>query len=1099
MGLNDFLSKFFGNKSSRDMKEIQPWVDKIKAAYPEIEKLSNDGLRAKTEELKQYIRDAARDERAKVEELKASIEQTELEDREQIFAEIDKIEKQILEIYEKALDEVLPVAFSIVKDTARRFTENEEIVVTATEFDRTLAATKDFVRIEGDKAIFRNHWLAGGTEITWNMIHYDVQLFGGVVLHKGRIAEMATGEGKTLVATLPVFLNALTGNGVHVVTVNDYLSKRDSEWMGPLYMFHGLSVDCIDKHQPNSDSRRQAYLADITFGTNNEFGFDYLRDNMAVSPKDLVQRQHNFAIVDEVDSVLIDDARTPLIISGPVPKGDVQLFESLRPLVERLVEAQKGLATKYLTEAKRLIASEDKKEQEEGFLALYRSHKALPKNKPLIKFLSEQGIKTGMLKTEEIYMEQNNKRMHEVTDPLYFVIDEKINSVDLTDKGIDLITGKAEDPTLFVLPDIASELSALEAMGLSEEEKLQKKDELMTNYAVKSERVHTINQLLKAYTMFEKDDEYVVMDGQVKIVDEQTGRIMEGRRYSDGLHQAIEAKERVKVEAATQTFATITLQNYFRMYHKLAGMTGTAETEAGEFWDIYKLDVVVIPTNRPIARIDMNDRVYKTKREKYKAVIEEIEALVQAGRPVLVGTTSVEISEILGKMLAMRRIEHNVLNAKLHQKEADIVAQAGQKGIVTIATNMAGRGTDIKLSPEVKAAGGLAIIGTERHESRRVDRQLRGRAGRQGDPGSSVFFVSLEDDLMRLFSSDKIAGVMDRLGFKEGEMIEHPMISKSIERAQKKVEENNFGIRKRLLEYDDVMNKQRTVVYTKRRHALIGERIGMDIANMIWDRCAVLVDTNDYKEAKMDILQTLAMDLPFSEEEFRTGNKTEMTEKVFELAMDNFKRKTERLSQVAFPVIKQVYETQGQMYENILIPITDGKRMYNISCNLKAAYDSECKEVVKAFEKSILLHVIDECWKENLRELDELKHSVQNASYEQKDPLLIYKLESVTLFDTMVNKLNNQTISILMRGQIPIQDPAQVRQAAPERRQDMSKYSEQKQDLNNLKDPNQAAAAQRDTREVRREPIRSEKTVGRNDPCPCGSGKKFKNCHGRAV
>ncbi len=1099
MGLNDFLSKFFGNKSSRDMKEIQPWVDKIKAAYPEIEKLSPDGLRAKTEELKQYIRNAARDERAKVEELKASIEQTELEDREQIFAEIDKLEKQILEIYEKALDEVLPVAFSIVKDTARRLTENEEIVVTATEFDRTLAATKDFVRIEGDKAIFRNHWLAGGTEITWNMIHYDVQLFGGVVLHKGKIAEMATGEGKTLVATLPVFLNALTGNGVHVVTVNDYLSKRDSEWMGPLYMFHGLSVDCIDKHQPNSDARRQAYLADVTFGTNNEFGFDYLRDNMAVSPKDLVQRQHNFAIVDEVDSVLIDDARTPLIISGPVPKGDVQLFESLRPLVERLVEAQKGLATKYLTEARRLIASDDKKEQEEGFLALYRSHKALPKNKPLIKFLSEQGIKTGMLKTEEIYMEQNNKRMHEVTDPLYFVIDEKINSVDLTDKGIDLITGKAEDPTLFVLPDIASELSALEAMGLSEEEKLQKKDEMMTNYAVKSERVHTINQLLKAYTMFEKDDEYVVMDGQVKIVDEQTGRIMEGRRYSDGLHQAIEAKERVKVEAATQTFATITLQNYFRMYHKLAGMTGTAETEAGEFWDIYKLDVVVIPTNRPIARIDMNDRVYKTKREKYKAVIEEIEALVQAGRPVLVGTTSVEISEMLGKMLAMRRIEHNVLNAKLHQKEADIVAQAGQKGIVTIATNMAGRGTDIKLSPEVKAAGGLAIIGTERHESRRVDRQLRGRAGRQGDPGSSVFFVSLEDDLMRLFSSDKIAGVMDRLGFKEGEMIEHPMISKSIERAQKKVEENNFGIRKRLLEYDDVMNKQRTVVYTKRRHALIGERIGMDIANMIWDRCAVLVDTTDYEEAKLDMLQTLAMDLPFSEEEFRAGNKTEITEKVFELAMDNFKRKTERLSQVAFPVIKQVYETQGQMYENILIPITDGKRMYNISCNLKAAYDSECKEVVKAFEKSILLHVIDECWKENLRELDDLKHSVQNASYEQKDPLLIYKLESVTLFDTMVNKLNNQTISILMRGQIPVQDPAQVRQAAPERRQDMSKYSEQKQDLNNLSDPNQAAAAQRDTREVRREPIRSEKTVGRNEPCPCGSGKKFKNCHGRAV
>ncbi len=1095
MGFNEFISKLIGNKATRDMKEIQPWVNKIKAAYPEIEKLDNDGLRAKTQEIKKYVHDSAKAEQAKVDELKASIETLELEDREEVFNQIDKLEKEILEIYEKALDEVLPTAFSIVKDTARRFTENEEIVVTATDFDRTLAATKDFVRIEGDKAIYQNHWIAGGTEITWNMIHYDVQLFGGVVLHKGKIAEMATGEGKTLVATLPVFLNALTGNGVHVVTVNDYLAKRDSEWMGPLYQFHGLSVDCIDRHQPNSDARRQAYLADITFGTNNEFGFDYLRDNMAISPQDLVQRKHNYGIVDEVDSVLIDDARTPLIISGPVPKGEDQLFEELRPLVERLFEAQKVLATKYLTEAKRLIASDDKQKVEEGFLALYRSHKALPKNKALIKYLSEQGIKAGMLKTEAIYMEQNNRRMHEVTDPLYFVIEEKMNSVDLTDKGIDMITGNSEDKTLFVLPDIAAELSALEAEeGLTDEQKLEKKDALMTNYAIKSERVHTINQLLKAYAMFEKDDEYVVIDGQVKIVDEQTGRIMEGRRYSDGLHQAIEAKERVKVEAATQTFATITLQNYFRMYHKLSGMTGTAETEAGELWDIYKLDVVVIPTNRPISRIDMNDRVYKTKREKYKAVIEEIESLVQAGRPVLVGTTSVEISEMLSKMLAMRKIEHNVLNAKLHQKEADIVAQAGMKGIVTIATNMAGRGTDIKLSPEVKAAGGLAIIGTERHESRRVDRQLRGRAGRQGDPGSSVFFVSLEDDLMRLFSSDRIAGVMDRLGFQEGEMIEHKMISNSIERAQKKVEENNFGIRKRLLEYDDVMNKQRTVVYTKRRHALIGERIGMDIANMIWDRCANAIENNDYEGAKMDLLQILAIDAPFDEDEFRNEKKDKLAEKVFDIAMDSFKRKTERLAQVAFPVIKQVYENQGHMYENILIPITDGKRMYNISCNLKAAYDTECREVVKAFEKSILLHVIDECWKENLRELDELKHSVQNASYEQKDPLLIYKLESVTLFDNMVNKLNNQTVSVLMRGQIPVQDPGQVRKAEPERRQDMSKYRENRQDLT---DPNQQAAAQRDTRETRREPVRTEKTVGRNDPCPCGSGKKFKNCHGK--
>ena len=927
------------------------------------------------------------------------------------------------------------------------------------------------------------------------MRHYDVQLVGGMVLHAGKIAEMKTGEGKTLVATLPVVLNALSGKGVHVVTVNDYLARRDAEWMGRLYNFLGLSVGVIVQGL-NDDQRKEAYACDITYGTNNEFGFDYLRDNMAISPKDLVQRQHNYAIVDEVDSVLIDDARTPLIISGPVPKGDDQLFEQLRPQVERLVEAQKKLATQYLADAKRLIASNDKKEQEEGFLALYRSHKCLPKNKALIKFLSEQGIKAGMLKTEEIYMEQNNKRMHEVTDPLYFVIDEKLNSVDLTDKGVDLISGNSADPTFFVLPDITAQLSELEnEKDLTDEERLAKKDALMTNFAIKSERVHTINQLLKAYTMFEKDDEYVVIDGQVKIVDEQTGRIMEGRRYSDGLHQAIEAKEGVKVEAATQTFATITLQNYFRMYHKLSGMTGTAETEAGELWDIYKLDVVVIPTNRPIARNDMNDRVYKTKREKYKAVIEEIEKMVAAGRPVLVGTTSVEISEMLSKMLTMRHIEHSVLNAKLHQKEADIVAKAGLSCAVTIATNMAGRGTDIKLSPEVKAAGGLAIIGTERHESRRVDRQLRGRAGRQGDPGSSVFFVSLEDDLMRLFSSDRIAGVMDKLGFKEGEMIEHSMISKSIERAQKKVEENNFGIRKRLLEYDDVMNKQRTVVYTKRRHALMGERIGMDIVNMIWDRCVNAIEAPTYEDCKMDLLQTLAMETPFTEEEFRNEKKEKLADKAFDAAMELFKRKTERMAQIAYPVIKQVYENQGHMYENILIPITDGKRMYNISCNLKAAYESECKEVVKAFEKSILLHVIDEAWKENLRELDDLKHSVQNASYEQKDPLLIYKLESVNLFDTMVDKINNQTVSILMRGQIPVQEPQEVRQAAPEQRQDLSKYREQKQDLT---DPNQQAAAQQDTREQqKREPIRVEKTVGRNDPCPCGSGKKYKNCHGK--
>ncbi|HJC93561.1 MAG TPA: preprotein translocase subunit SecA [Candidatus Phocaeicola excrementigallinarum] len=1097
MGFNDFISKLFGNKATRDMKEIQPWVEKVKAVYPEITKLSNDELRAKTEELKKYIKDSAVEENRKIEELKATVEDTEIEKREAIFSKIDKLEKEVLDKYEAALNEVLPTAFAIVKDTARRFTENEEIEVTATDLDRELAAEgRDFVSIDGDKAVWKNHWKAGGNEIVWNMVHYDVQLFGGVVLHQGKIAEMATGEGKTLVATLPVFLNALTGNGVHVVTVNDYLAKRDSEWMGPLYMFHGLRVDCIDKHQPNSAARRKAYMADITFGTNNEFGFDYLRDNMAVSPKDLVQRRHNYAIVDEVDSVLIDDARTPLIISGPVPKGDQQLFEVLRPLVERLVEAQRKLATQYLADAKRLIASGKKEDQEAGFLALFRSHKALPKNKPLIKFLSEPGIKAGMLKTEEIYMEQNNKRMPEAVEPLYFVIDEKMKSADLTDKGIDLITGNSQDPTLFVLPDIAAQLSELENQkDLTDEEKLAKKDELLTNYAIKSERVHTINQLLKAYTMFEKDTDYVVMDGQVKIVDEQTGRIMEGRRWSDGLHQAVEAKEGVKVEAATQTFATITLQNYFRMYHKLSGMTGTAETEAGEFWDIYKLDVVVIPTNRPIARIDMNDRVYKTKREKYKAVIEEIEKMVSAGRPVLVGTTSVEISEMLSKMLDMRKIPHNVLNAKLHQKEAEIVAKAGQSSTVTIATNMAGRGTDIKLTPEVKAAGGLAIIGTERHESRRVDRQLRGRAGRQGDPGSSVFYVSLEDKLMRLFAAERIANVMDRLGLKEGERIESPLVSKSIERAQKKVEENHFGIRKHLLEYDDVMNKQRTVIYEKRRHALMGERIGMDITNIIWDRVVNIIETNDYDGCREEFLKVLAMECPFTEEEFANAKRPDLEERAFQDAMAAFKRKTDRIQSVAWPTIKEVEETQGEIYERIMVPITDGKRVYNIPCNLKEAYRTEAKDVVKQFEKAIMLHIIDDCWKENLRQLDDLRHSVQNASYEQKDPLLIFKLESAKLFDSMVNDMNNRICSILTRGQIP--EIQRVEEAAPEQRS--QRYNEQKDDLT---DRNQQAAANRDTRESAQRPNTpyiKDKLPGRNDPCPCGSGKKFKNCHGRGL
>ena len=1115
MDISKFLVKLFGDKKSRDLKAYRPLVEMVTKAYPAVQALSHDELRARTAAIKKQIADSALDLKKEIQELKDKVKVTDIQDRAPLFAQIDKLEKEVLERYEEVLNEVRPEVFAIVKSTAERFTNNETIEVTATDFDRTLAARFDFVEIQDDKAIYSNHWIAGGNDMKWAMVHFDVQLFGGTVLHQGKIAEMFTGEGKTLTATLPVFLNALTGNGVHVVTVNDYLAKRDSEWMGPIYMFHGLSVDCIDKHQPNSEARRRAYLADITFGTNNEFGFDYLRDNMAQNPQDLVQRMHNYAIVDEVDSVLIDDARTPLIISGPVPRGEDQQFEQYQPLVESLVGVQRQLATQYLAEAKRLIAEgqqeNNKEKTADGFLALYRSHKALPKNKPLIKFLSEPGIKAGMLATEEIYMENNNRRMPEATNPLYFVVEEKQNSVDLTDKGNEWLAAQVNDPDLFVLPDMATIMANIENSDVTDEERLELKDKAYNDYATKSERVHTIQQLLKAYTMFNLNDEYVIQDGEIKIVDEQTGRIMEGRRWSDGLHQAVEAKEHVKVQAATQTYATITLQNYFRMYHKLSGMTGTAVTEAGEFWDIYKLDVVEVPTNRSVIRDDQNDRVYKTQREKYKAVIQEVEKMRNSGRPVLVGTTSVEISEMLSKMLQMRKIPHQVLNAKLHQKEADIVALAGQStkgtvmvdgkpeermlGTVTIATNMAGRGTDIKLAADVKEAGGLAIIGTERHESRRVDRQLRGRSGRQGDPGSSIFFVSLEDKLMRLFASERIAKVMDRLGFEEGEMIEHPMITRSIENAQKKVEENHFGVRKRLLEYDDVMNKQRTVIYEKRRHALMGERLGMDISDMIWDRVCHIIENNDFDGCREMFLSTLAMEVPFTAEQLESMRREELCEEAYQKVMERFKQKVAIMAGNANKVVKAIYESpQGQMYENLMVPVLAGNRQYNIPANLKEAYESESQTVVTAFHKAIMLHIIDDAWKENLRLLDELKHSVHNASYEQKDPLLIFKLESVKLFDNMVNQINDRTVSIIMRAMIP---EVEIRQEAPapelpRRQPELTETHE------SLTDEAQARAAAQDTRGRQPvQPIRAEKLPGRNDPCPCGSGLKFKNCHGR--
>ena len=1089
MSFTDVFKKIFGTKADRDMKAIRPTLDKVLAAYAAIDPLSDDELRERCQALKAKIQEAIAEDEARIAQIKEQLEtEIPVDQKEKLATESDKLVKKVDETIEKVLDEILPEAFAIMKSTARRFKENPVIKVKATDFDRDLSTTKEFVTIEGDYALWQNHWMAGGNEMTWDMVHYDVQLIGGIVLHQGKIAEMATGEGKTLVATLPVFLNALAGKGVHVVTVNDYLSKRDSEWMGPLYMFHGLSVDCIDKHQPNSEARKKAYACNITFGTNNEFGFDYLRDNMAVSMGDLVQRKHHFAIVDEVDSVLIDDARTPLIISGPVPKGEDQQFMEFKPYVERLYSAQKTLVNQLLNDAKKLIAAGNEKD---GGVLLFRAFKGYPKYKPLIKFLSEPGMKQLLQKVENYYIQDNEREMPFITDELYFVINEKQHSVDMTDKGRDLITGNLSDSNFFVLPDVGAAIAEVQKSELSAEEKQVKKDEILADFALKSERVHTVNQLLKAYTMFDREIDYIIADGKVKIVDEQTGRIMEGRRWSDGLHQAVEAKENVKVEAATQTFATITLQNYFRMYHKLAGMTGTAETEAGEFWSIYKLDVVVIPTNRPIARNDQNDLIYKTKKAKFEAVINKIGELTAEGRPVLVGTTDVETSELLSRMLRLRGIDHQVLNAKQHAREAEVVKHAGEPSTVTIATNMAGRGTDIKLPDEVKAAGGLAIIGTERHDSRRVDRQLRGRSGRQGDPGSSIFYVSLEDKLMRLFGSEKIAGVVDRLGMQDDEALEAPMLNSSIERAQKKVEENNFGIRKRLLEYDDVMNSQREVIYTKRRNALSGERVEIDVMNMMQDIAQIFAEraeNYDYESFSEMVMMATSTDLGFDEEFFNHAKPAEISAKLHEHMLETYQRRMDTMVQRAYPIIKEVYEKQGAIYQNMAIPISDGRKMMTLSVNLKKAYESEGKEIARALSKSITLWQIDEKWKEHLRDMDDLKQSVQNATYEQKDPLLIYKFESFNLFSQMLEELNQNVLSFLLRAFIPLRDASEAKAPAQQRKPDMSQMQTSRTDLvTNGGD------------QKSRMPVHVEKQVGRNDPCPCGSGKKFKNCHGKGM
>lgn len=1090
MAIASILKKVFGSKADRDLKQIRPILNKVLEAYGPIDKLTNDELRAKTEELKARLRDCEAPFEKRIAEIKAKMEEDiPVHEKESLATESDKLVKDEDAEIERVLDEVLPEAFAIMKSTARRFKENATIEVTANDFDRALSVNHDFVHIEGDKAVYQNHWVAGGNEVTWDMVHYDVQLIGGIVLHQGKIAEMATGEGKTLVATLPVFLNALAGKGVHVVTVNDYLSKRDSEWMGPLYMFHGLSVDCIDKHEPNSDARKRAYNCSITFGTNNEFGFDYLRDNMAVNMTDLVQVKHHYAIVDEVDSVLIDDARTPLIISGPVAKAqDDEQYMEFRPYVESLYQKQRALVTQVLNDAKRAIAAG---KEDEGGMLLLRAYKGLPKYQPLIKFLSEQGMKQLLQKAENYYMQDNEREMHIVTDELYFVISEQQHSVDMTDKGHDLLANAVSNPDFFVLPDVGSQIAEIQKNPeLSAEEKQEKKDALMEDYSLKSERVHTVIQLLKAYAMFQKDVDYIVIDNKVKIVDEQTGRIMEGRRWSDGLHQAVEAKENVKVEAATQTFATVTLQNYFRMYHKLAGMTGTAETEAGEFWSIYKLDVVVIPTNRPVIRDDQDDLIYKTKKAKYAAVINKIEELIGEGRPVLVGTTDVETSELLSKLLRLRGIKHNVLNAKEHAREAEIVAQAGQSSTVTIATNMAGRGTDIKLSQEVKDAGGLAIIGTERHDSRRVDRQLRGRAGRQGDPGSSAFYVSLEDKLMRLFGSERIAGVVDKLGMADDEALVSGMLSKSIENAQKKVEENNFGIRKRLLEYDDVMNYQREAVYARRRNALSGERIEIDVRNMMIDSASIIAAHAEgmlYQDFEEYVMGQLSIDLGFDESFYSNTKGDKLADALCDHMQAVYERRMNTLSEKVYPFIKMIFEKQGNMYKNIAIPISDGRKMLTLSVDLEKAYNTQGKEIAKALSRSIILYQIDEHWKQHLRDMDDLRQSVQNAAYEQKDPLVVYKLESYNLFATMLEELNEDVLSFLLRAFVPLRDDSEARPAQAPRSQDMSNMRTRREDLTT------------NGEQKARTPIHVDKRVGRNDPCPCGSGKKYKNCHGAGL